>query len=165
MNQLHSIAAISRLVVQGKDASQVYHNLRESMDLEAVGLSRSKVEKQAKDAIEAFGSFTLPIEKRKFEVDADETELRADIIDALQQVDLSSASVVRELHALTRDIIGSSGFPTLVQGLDMLDELEVDTLAMRGRLSSLGFAELEPDEAGTADSTGLIDAVTPITEK
>lgn len=146
MNQLHVIANIARFVVAGKDASQVYHNIRDLIDLDTVGMSRSKVEKQAKDAIEAFENFTLAIEKRKFELDAEETELRADIIDALQQVDLTVASRVREIHTLTREIISSGGSPTLVEGLDMLDELKVDTSEFRARLDKLGFLELEKDD-------------------
>lgn len=163
VNRLHVMARIGRLVALGKDEKQVYNNLKDEVDLEGAGMPRNRVEREAAGAIAVFKNFRLPCERALWDLHNDEHELRADIIDKLQEGDMSKPGIVREIHKATSDIVDATGYASLVDGIETLEELGIDVTELRARLDKLGFPELEKDEdlpvTQTTDSTGLVTPV------
>ncbi len=162
VNRMQVMAMIGRLVKQGKDEKQVYNNLKHEVNLDGAGMSRSRMEREAAGAIAVFKNFSLNVESALWDLHNNEHELRGDIIEAINGCDMTKPSVVRELHKMTNELMESSGYASLVDGIDTLRELGVDVTELQARLDALGFPELDKDEevvTQTTDSTGLVTPV------
>ena len=149
-NRLHLSAEIRDLAgPAGKTAKEVYANFRDKYrnpSIESIGLKRTQVEKEAEAAGETYESYVTVVERRKWELDTAELKLRADLLDALQAVDMTSPVTVREIYKTTGSLVGSSGSPSLIEAIDMLAEAGTDVTEFRARLAALGFEELSSTE-------------------
>lgn len=124
MNRLHAMTRIQRLVFEHRpvDGKDVFMRLRTEIpnggDKEV--MSRKEIEAFADHAIKLIGDMRFGVELARLQLDIAEGELRADVLDALDALDMSKPGDCRDIYELHREIGSSTGPASLRKALDML---------------------------------------------
>lgn len=124
MNRLHALTLIQRTVFEDRpvEVKDVFMKLRflipNGGDNEV--LARKDIEAFAENCMRQLKDLRFPVEFERMRIDILEGELRADLLDAIGELDLSDPNDCRELFELHRAVGSSTGSPTLMQAIDAL---------------------------------------------
>jgi hypothetical protein len=124
MNRLHAMTRIQRLVFEHRpvDGKDVFMRVR--MEIPNGGdnevMSRKEIEAFADHAIKLIGDMKFSVELARLQLDIAEGELRADLLDALDALDMTNPSDCRDIYELHREIGNSTGAPSLRKAIDTL---------------------------------------------
>lgn len=124
MNRLHALTLIQRTVFEEKpsDVKDVFMKLRFLIPngSEDEVMSRKEIDAFAQNCLAQLADARFPVERERYRIDILEGELRADLLDAIAELDLSDPNDCRELYELHRAVGNSTGSPTLQQAIDTL---------------------------------------------
>lgn len=150
MNRLHAFALIQRTVFDSDtiDANDVYLKLRNVIPNGGHDqvMSRDEIKGRAKEAIEQRDEAKFKVEFARHRLDILEAELRADVLDALEVIDLSNPRVCREVYDVHRQVGTSVGQPSLRQALELLKGGGHDCAALKSRLDEIYPPATDDDE-------------------
>lgn len=124
MNRLHAMTRIQRHVVEAKpvDGKAVFTALRFEIPNGTEGevMSRKEIEAFGEHSIQTIANMRFGVEHKRLALDISEGELRADLLDALDALDMTNPQDCREIYELHREIAGSTGPASLRKAVDML---------------------------------------------
>jgi hypothetical protein len=124
VNRLHAMTKIQRFVVEKKpvDGKAVFTALRFEIPNSGEGevMSRKEIEAFADHSIKTIADMRFGVERARLSLDIAEGELRADLLDALDALDMTNPQDCREIYELHREIGSSTGPASLRKAVDML---------------------------------------------
>jgi hypothetical protein len=122
MNRLHALTRIQREALVNRDehtdGNAVWQAIREGWDTSV--LSRSKATEFADVQLKQAKAIDFELERAKFLLDITEGELRADLLDALDTIDVSNPRVCREVFECHRGLGNSTGEASIREAIDLL---------------------------------------------
>jgi hypothetical protein len=157
MNRLHVITRIQELVLSGTSPGEIYKTLRDECrnpSIEGLGLKRTDVDKLAEGSAKTLEQVQFPCERRHLELEIAETKIRADVLDAVATLDISNPTVAREVFNAHRQLGSSSGEPSILQALDLLDGAGHDTVSLRAALAVVFPRDTDLDATKPVPATG-----------
>jgi hypothetical protein len=124
VNRLHALTRIQKAALSGDyvDGKAIYAAVRNEIPTsgEDMLMSRTEIEQFAEQQSKIAKAIDFNVERAKFALDITEGELRADLLDALDALDMTNPSDCRDIYELHREIGNSTGAPSLRKAIDTL---------------------------------------------
>jgi hypothetical protein len=150
VNRLHIMTRAQRAALEGvTDENAIYGIVRTEYP-GTVGngadelMSRKELEMFSRQAVLTAQNARFPVERARLALDIREGELRADVLDALAQLDVSNPRDCRDVFEIHQKVAGSIGEPTLREAIDLLAAADKDVSALRTRCDEI-FPPTEED--------------------
>lgn len=150
MNRMHAITLIQRTVLEENpsDAKDVFLKLRSQIPNGGMDevLSRKEIEAVAEGSIQTIKNAHFPVERAKLRLELLESELRADLLDALAGIELKDPDTVREVFQAHQELASSSGPASLRNCIDLIEASGADVAPLLQRLLDI-YPEPKDEEA------------------
>lgn len=124
MNRLHVVTRIQGLALEGK--TDIFKLIRDEIPSDGDcgvtwgGMAKKDIEAFADNTLKMIKAISFNVERERMRLDTLEGGLRADVLDALDALDLSNPRDAREIFEAHQQIGASTGPASLRTAIDMI---------------------------------------------